>query len=85
MTTIEGADWTTYERGCVREQMLRVTRLLDTVLIPHLKGHPDDEWAQLVLGARGGRSTAVTIPRTGLFHQPCPTAKAAHQLLRRRC
>jgi hypothetical protein len=70
MTTIEGADWTTYERGCVREQMLRVTRLLDTVL---------------VLGARGGRSTAVTIPRTGLFHQPCPTAKAAHQLLRRRC
>jgi hypothetical protein len=26
MTTIEGADWTTYERGCVREEMLRITR-----------------------------------------------------------
>ncbi|GGN95047.1 hypothetical protein GCM10010112_84920 [Actinoplanes lobatus] len=47
MTTIEGADWATYESGCVREETLRITRLLDTVLIPHLKGHPDDGWKLL--------------------------------------
>jgi hypothetical protein len=25
MTTIEGEDWTTYERGCACEEMLRIT------------------------------------------------------------
>ena len=61
MTTIEGEDWTTYERGCVRDEMLRITRLLETVLIPHLKGHPDDEWAQLVLGQLTSVKTALEL------------------------
>ena len=61
MTTIEGQDWTTYERGCVRDEMLRITRLLETVLIPHLKGHPDDEWAQLVLGQLTSVKTALEL------------------------
>ncbi len=65
MRTIEGADWTTYDNGCVREEMLRITRLLDTVIIPHLKGHPDDEWAQLVLGQLTSVKTALELLARG--------------------
>jgi hypothetical protein len=43
MTTIEGEDCITYERDCVRDELTRIARLLDTMIIPHLKGHPNDE------------------------------------------
>jgi hypothetical protein len=45
VTTIDGADWATWERRCVRDELIRIARLLDTVIISHLQGHPDDEWA----------------------------------------
>lgn len=61
MTTINGADWDTDERGCVRDELTRIGRLLDTVIIPHLQGHPDDEWAQLVLGQLTGVKTALEL------------------------
>lgn len=61
MTTIDGTDWDTYERGYVRDEMTRIARLLDTVIISHLKDHPDDEWAQLVMGQLTSGKTALEL------------------------
>jgi hypothetical protein len=61
MTTIDDVDWDTYERGYVRDELTRIARLLDTVIIPHLREHPDDEWAQLVLGQLTGVKTALEL------------------------
>ena len=65
MTTIDGADWATYERDCVRDELTRIGRLLNTVIIPHLQGHPDDEWAQLVLGQLTSVKTALELLARG--------------------
>ena len=61
MTTVDGTDWDTYERGYVRDEMTRIARLLDTVIIPHLQDQPDDEWAQLVMGQLTGVKTALEL------------------------
>jgi hypothetical protein len=61
MTAIDGGELVTYDRGRVREEMVRIARLLDTVIIPHVQSQPDDEWAQLVLGQLVGVKTALTL------------------------
>jgi hypothetical protein len=61
MTTIDRGELVTYERDRVREEMARIARLLDTVNIPHVQGHPDDEWAQLVLGQLVSVKTALCL------------------------
>ncbi|GLY08662.1 hypothetical protein [Actinoplanes sp. NBRC 101535] len=61
MTTIVGEELVTYDRGLVREEINRIAQLLDTVIIPHVQDHPDDEWAQLVLGQLVGVKTALTV------------------------
>jgi hypothetical protein len=61
MTTIDRGELVTYERDRVREEMTRIARLLDTVIIPHVQGHPDDEWAQLVLGQLVSVKTALHL------------------------
>uniref|UniRef100_UPI0005F2C8CA hypothetical protein n=1 Tax=Actinoplanes rectilineatus TaxID=113571 RepID=UPI0005F2C8CA len=60
MITIVGEELVAYDRGLVREEINRIARLLDTVVIPHVQDHPDDEWAQLVLGQLVGVKTALT-------------------------
>jgi hypothetical protein len=61
MTTIDQVDWDTCERERVREELIRIARLLDTVIIPHLQDHPDDEWAQLVMGQLASVKTALEL------------------------
>ena len=61
MTTVDGTDFDTYEQGCVRDELARIARLLNTVIIPHLQGHPDDEWAQLVMGQLTSVKTALEL------------------------
>lgn len=61
MTTIVDEELVTYDRSLVRQEINRIARLLDTVIIPHVQDHPDDEWAQLVLGQLVGVKTALTL------------------------
>ncbi|GIE90702.1 hypothetical protein [Actinoplanes regularis] len=61
MTTIVDEELVAYDRGRVCEEMSRIARLLDTVIIPHVQSHPDDEWAQLVLGQLVGVKTALQL------------------------
>jgi hypothetical protein len=65
MTTIDGTDWDTYEQGCVQDELARIARLLDTVIIPHLHNRPDDEWAQLVMGQLTSVKTALELLARG--------------------
>jgi hypothetical protein len=65
MSTFNGTDWDTDERGCVRDELTRIGRLRDTVLIPHLRDHPDDESAQLVLGQLTGVKCALELLARG--------------------
>jgi hypothetical protein len=65
VTTIDSGDWDTYERGCVQDELTRIARLLDTAIIPHLQGHPDDEWGQLVLDQLTSVKTALELLARG--------------------
>lgn len=55
------AEWTAYERACVRTELTRIGRLLSSSVIPHAQKIPDDEWVQLVLGQLTGVKSALGL------------------------